>query len=183
MKTTTKKAMAKKSVMKYGGVKKKLPKAQTGRQTAFQEYMKTPGATATDTTAYVSVGNKNIPAKDIMRDKPGSQTSILNKPVAKNSVAQKALERAFEKTYGMDYQSNQGKPAPGESVEQYRRRMGSKKKGGATKATYKKGGSTFGMLSVKAGVDKNPKETAADRIAGAKMGKKKIGSVLKTKKK
>jgi hypothetical protein len=34
---------------------------------------------------------------------------------------------------------------------------------------YKKGGSTFGMLSVKAGVDKNPKPTAADRIAGAKM--------------
>ena len=32
-----------------------------------------------------------------------------------------------------------------------------------------KGGSTFGMLSVKAGVDNNPKPTAADRIAGAKM--------------
>ena len=38
---------------------------------------------------------------------------------------------------------------------------------------FKKGGSTFGMLSVKAGVDKNPKATAADRIAGAKMNKKK----------
>jgi hypothetical protein len=33
------------------------------------------------------------------------------------------------------------------------------KKGGATK---------FGMLSVKAGIDNNPKATAADRIAGAK---------------
>jgi len=39
------------------------------------------------------------------------------------------------------------------------------KKGGV----YKKGGSTFGMLSVKAGIDKNPGKTAADRIAGAKM--------------
>jgi hypothetical protein len=29
--------------------------------------------------------------------------------------------------------------------------------------------SSFGMLSVKAGVDNNPKATAADRIAGAKM--------------
>jgi len=42
---------------------------------------------------------------------------------------------------------------------------------------YKAGGSTkFGMLSVKAGIDKNPKATAADRIAGAtkkKMTKKK----------
>ena len=38
------------------------------------------------------------------------------------------------------------------------------KKGGATK---------FGMLSVKAGIDKNPKATAADRIAGAKKNKRK----------
>jgi len=37
-----------------------------------------------------------------------------------------------------------------------------------------KGGSTeFGMLSVKAGIDKNPNPTAADRIAGAKMKTKK----------
>jgi len=37
----------------------------------------------------------------------------------------------------------------------------------------KKGGSTeFGMLSVKAGIDNNPKPTAADRIAGAKMKQK-----------
>lgn len=35
----------------------------------------------------------------------------------------------------------------------------------------KKGGSSFGMLSVKAGYDKNPNPTAADRIAGSKMKK------------
>jgi hypothetical protein len=44
------------------------------------------------------------------------------------------------------------------------------KKGGTVKKMAK-GGSSFGMLSVKAGVDKNPKPTAADRIAGAKMKK------------
>ena len=44
---------------------------------------------------------------------------------------------------------------------------------------YKKGSkkavgkSNFGMLSVKAGIDNNPKPTQADRIAGAKMKKKK----------
>ena len=32
--------------------------------------------------------------------------------------------------------------------------------------------SKFGMLSVKAGIDKNPNPTQADRIAGAKMRKK-----------
>ncbi len=36
------------------------------------------------------------------------------------------------------------------------------------------GGASFGMLSVKAGVDKNPKPTVADRIAGAKMNNKKM---------
>lgn len=44
-----------------------------------------------------------------------------------------------------------------------------------------KGGKTsFGMLSVKAGVDKNPNPTAADRIAGAKMkaGKMKKGGTV-----
>lgn len=45
--------------------------------------------------------------------------------------------------------------------------------------TMKKGGSTFGMLSVKAGVDNNPNPTAADRIAGAKMKKAKFGASVK----
>lgn len=47
--------------------------------------------------------------------------------------------------------------------------------------SMKKGGSTFGMLSVKAGVDKNPRATAADRIAGVKMSKKKMGDATKKK--
>lgn len=54
---------------------------------------------------------------------------------------------------------------------------------GGTMKKYAKGGSTFGMLSVKAGVDNNPKPTAADRIAGAKMAKKKMGGAIKAKKK
>jgi hypothetical protein len=45
---------------------------------------------------------------------------------------------------------------------------------------FKSGGS-FGMLSVKAGVDKNPNPTAADRIAGAKMNKKKMGGITRRK--
>ena len=47
--------------------------------------------------------------------------------------------------------------------------------------TYKaKNGTSFGMLSVKAGIDKNPKPTAADRIAGAK-GLAKKGKTVKKK--
>jgi hypothetical protein len=51
------------------------------------------------------------------------------------------------------------------------------------KTMKKKNGkkSSFGMLSVKAGIDKNPKPTAADRIAGATKGKKKMmgGGMMK----
>ena len=45
----------------------------------------------------------------------------------------------------------------------------------------KSGSTSFGMLSVKKGIDKNPKPTAADRIAGATM--KKGGMVKKSSKK
>jgi len=47
-----------------------------------------------------------------------------------------------------------------------------------------KSGKSFGMLSVKAGIDKNPKPTAADRIAGAKMnaGKAMYGTKVAAKK-
>ena len=51
------------------------------------------------------------------------------------------------------------------------------KKGGS-KPKMKKGGS-FGMLSVKKGIDNNPAPTQADRIAGATM--KKGGTVKKMK--
>ena len=67
-----------------------------------------------------------------------------------------------------------GKPGKQDSYTQY-------KKGGVIKKKAEKGNS-FGMLSVKAGIDKNPKPTQADRIAGAKgMAKagKKIGKLAK----
>lgn len=52
-------------------------------------------------------------------------------------------------------------------------------------ATMKKakGGTSFGMLSVKAGIDKNPAPTQADRIAGAKglaKSGKKVAKKLKS---
>ena len=43
------------------------------------------------------------------------------------------------------------------------------------KPMMKEGGrSPFGILSIIAGIDNNPKPTAADRIAGAKKGNKKM---------
>ena len=63
-----------------------------------------------------------------------------------------------------DYAGKASKP---DSYTQY-------KKGGVVK----KAKSGFGMLSVKAGIDKNPKPTFADKIAGAK-GMAKGGAKLK----
>ena len=68
-------------------------------------------------------------------------------------------------------------------------RKAGRKLEGLESLDYKKGGkiikkaqngkkTSFGMLSVKAGVDKNPKPTAADRIAGAK-GLAKYGKMMK----
>ena len=51
------------------------------------------------------------------------------------------------------------------------------KKGGKMKKA--KSGGAFGMLSVKAGIDKNPNPTQADRIAGAKGMAKKGAKVAK----
>ena len=55
------------------------------------------------------------------------------------------------------------------------------KKGKDVKKKTKGGGSDFGMLSVKAGIDKNPNPTQADRIAGAKMRKKAMGGGMMRK--
>ena len=67
--------------------------------------------------------------------------------------------------------STSGKISPAEAERKIRKLVLNKKLGGAT---------DFGMLSVKAGIDKNPKATQADRIAGAT--KKAIGGTMDIKK-
>lgn len=90
----------------------------------------------------------------------------INKPMT-YAKAQKGGDNQKMNMYGMPQIGQGGMDG----------KTGQAKKGGMVKAVKKKmakGGSTsFGMLSVKAGIDKNPRPTAADRIAGAKMNKKK----------
>jgi len=61
--------------------------------------------------------------------------------------------------------------------------MPKKNKDGGKVVKKAKSGGAFGMLSVKAGIDKNPNPTQADRIAGAKKlaksGKKVVKKVAK----
>ena len=76
------------------------------------------------------------------------------------------------------------KAGSGEKMKKDGGRMGLKRGTGLTKKksnvqkikeTFapKNKSTKFGMLSVKAGIDKNPNPTQADRIAGAKMKSKK----------
>ena len=125
-KTTTKKAIVKKPMMKRGGTKKPLRKAQTGTTTGtpFQQYMKTPGAVASDTIM-----------KTIYPENP--QWNAPKKPVAKNPKNQGTLEKAYEKTYGQNWRNESGQPSSDETFEQYKRRMGPMKKGGAVKKSSK----------------------------------------------
>jgi len=62
-------------------------------------------------------------------------------------------------------QSVTGKITPEEAEQAIKKIVLTKAGGGAT---------DFGMLSVKTGIDKNPKATQADRIAGAKMKEKPV---------
>lgn len=100
----------------------------------------------------------------------GSTTNKLNN--AKGfAPAQKGGDNTSKMIYGIP---NAGMTGPNRNSQ-----TETMKKGGTMKKKMAKGGSTFGMLSVKAGVDNNPNATAADRIAGAKMKKAKFGAEVK----
>lgn len=113
--------------------KKSLVKAQSGKETPFQEYMRTPGAVPSDTVMVSAGGIEKAP---LYYARPNNARN----PSAKDPKNQSMLNKAFEATYGLDWRDTIGFPADGETYEQYRRRMGPLKKGGAVK-TYAKGGS------------------------------------------
>jgi hypothetical protein len=71
------------------------------------------------------------------------------------------------------YGGNRGAYEPNTGMNRPTTPMGQAKKGAIVKKKMAKGGaSSFGMLSVKAGIDKDPTPTAADRIAGATKRKR-----------
>jgi hypothetical protein len=155
MRKTVKKVASKKPMMQKGGATKKpLRKAQTGTSTGtpFQQYMKTPGAVASDTVMQTMY--------------PKSTWDAPKKPIAKNPKNQGTLEKAYEKTYGQNWRSESGQPSSDETFEQYKRRMGPMKKGGATKTKMAKGGAAHpGFKSVQAGIA--AKQGVSKKAAGA----------------
>lgn len=150
MKKVIKKAASKKPMMQKGGVKKPLRKAQTGTATGtpFQQYMKTPGAVASDTVA----SRKPIEGSSVYYN------NQLSKPVSKNPRNQGSLEKAFEKTYGMDvwdrqYDKSTKQKSMSPAQDKEMRRMGPMKKGGSVtikkKTTAKPMAKKGGMVARK----------------------------------
>ena len=152
-KSPAKKAVAKKPMMKKGGVKKPLRKAQKGISTGtpFQQYMKTPGAVASDTS------------------------NIYNTPRSGST-----LDNAFSATYGNDYKQkaidyNSLERFRGDSSkynEPLKKGTSLKKKGGATKTKMAMGGSTKNAKLAALAAPKN-KIIRVDIITGTKKNNKK----------
>lgn len=134
--------------------KKSLPKAQTGKpmppkgqRTPFQAYMKdVPGAVASDTLVKTTYETPEALKK---ARTTGDSSRYFDKPAApkaKNPKNQAALNKAFDKTYGEGWYSQQP-VSKDETIEEYMRRMGPSninryKKGGAIKKKMAAGGSS-----------------------------------------
>jgi hypothetical protein len=120
-----------------------VKKAQNG---ALQDYLAKRKASSTNTT-------KKYNREDALK---GMNAISKGFDGAKDQASRDSISKAYEPT------RDAGMKTMGYSKSKTKEY----KSGG--KLDKAKSGKSFGMLSVKAGIDKNPNPTAADRIAGAK---------------
>jgi hypothetical protein len=160
---------------KGGAVKKALPKAQDGKTVKKVG----PNKYAKD---QVIVNKKDGSSASYVATNKGTVYSTKNKkngPADVLSIDTTGYSKG-KPNYDQIYTGNAGynkstvkrkdvKPL----LKSMKKETLSFKTGGIVKKMQKGGATNFGMLSVKAGVDKNPRATAADRIAGAKKSVKK----------
>ena len=131
-------AAIKKVVAKKPLVKKPLAKKQAGgssKTTPFKDYLKSNKGSVPSDTVATSTWDRGRDKKSIKIDGPDNGPLDIK---AKNPKNQKALESAYEKTYGQDIKSRYSNPSKGETHDQYNRRMGYKKGGAVKKAVIKK---------------------------------------------
>jgi hypothetical protein len=120
--------------------KKPLAKKQSGgptKSTPFKDYLKSnKGAVPSDTVAKTDRFKLDATQADKKGNYYKTRTTLDIK--AKNPKNQKALEKAYEKTYGQDIKTRISSPSDDESHDQYNRRMGYKKGGAVKKTVIKK---------------------------------------------
>jgi len=136
----------------------------------------------------VAAGVKGKSPKAGMVDPKGAWTKVQERTLAKNGMMMKPKGKGLPpagKQRPVDFEPKSKFPVTkggGDNYDETIKRQkelkakGMMKMGGKMKKA--KDGTAFGMLSVKAGIDKNPNPTAADRIAGAK-GMAKMGKSMK----
>ena len=150
------------TMLNGGTVKKNLKRAQNGTSVgpSFSDKIK---------LAAKRVGRNVTNRKAVNQLQRSSKVfdSDRSKADALYNKAEATYNKAVDKNKAVNKFKREQGFAPGGDGTYFGNNKYSKP--GPIISKQKKGGSTFGMLSVKAGVDKNPKPTAADRIAGAKM--------------
>jgi hypothetical protein len=99
----------------------------------------------------------------------------------KKPVAKKPMAPAPKKKKSYPILSDDGENYNGPKVGPREKTPGGGFSRNGSKIKKAKNGGAFGMLSVKAGIDKNPNPTAADRIAGATKKAKSGASMKKCK--
>jgi hypothetical protein len=137
----------------------------------------------------VAAGVKGKSPKAGMVDPKGAWTKVQERTLAKNGMMMKPKGKGLPpagKQRPVDFEPKSKFPVTKGGGDNYDETMkrekelkakGMMKMGGKMKKA--KDGTAFGMLSVKAGIDKNPNPTAADRIAGAKKMAKSGASMKK----
>ena len=109
-------------------------------------------------------------SKDTFAVRPGENPKKQYKGLIKEDKPQKKFktgkELAREKKMGGGMMGRRMGYSEGRDVRKVESMIGASRS-----SKREKGKTKFGMLSVKAGIDKNPNPTKADRIAGAKMKK------------
>jgi len=166
--------------MIISAVKPSVPKTRLGKSTSElkKAIQKTKGSKAKLKQTLFEIENKQPLTFQ-------SQRGIKTKSnTEKAKIRNEESKKMFKKTMGDNKKIIKNIMRGGKESKKDGGRMGLKRGTGLTKKksnvqkikeTFapKNKSTKFGMLSVKAGIDKNPNPTQADRIAGAKMKSKK----------
>ena len=116
---------------------------------------------------------RDTPKRELMtaKAKPASTAPKASESSGKMTRPERIMARATKKANKItDRRAKKAsKKARKEDIKAAKMQAKNLVRGAKGKPMKKAKSGDFGMLSVKAGIDKNPKATAADRIAGAKM--------------
>ena len=137
------------------------------------------GKQKTTGTEVIDKVKPNVPDTKLKKAKSNLNLAIQKSKASKAKLGQTLFESKNKAFRGDDFTFSYSKKKTPKVSEQKAKggRVGLKRGTGLIpkrKSNVDKIKKTFGTLSVRAGIDNNPNPTYADKIAGAKMKKKKV---------